>query len=214
MHYDTFFRVFTHFPIGKFSFFAEKVRKTPSKCNNHYRPKLWYRPLPTPLGIENRKLLVRSPARPIFFLRIDDGHWNRIHSPLTAVCCFDNGYLRKQPVAWNEYCAEYWLKDLQESMDRCTGRRNITEILLKTVLDTIQSINKWKEGTYWRTARSKSMGECNTILSAYTKYRHLGYCCTRPPKYSYQYLIAVNYLPHYRIRLWNDIEQITPHNYY
>ena len=24
------------------------------------------------------------------------------------------------------------------------------------------------------------MGECNTILSAYTLYRHLGWCCTHP----------------------------------
>ena len=24
------------------------------------------------------------------------------------------------------------------------------------------------------------MGECNSILSAYTKYRHLGYYCTHP----------------------------------
>ena len=49
--------------------------------------------------------------------------------------------LGKQSVAWKEYCAEYCLKELQESMDRCTGCRNITEILLKTVLNTIQSIN-------------------------------------------------------------------------
>ena len=28
----------------------------------------------------------------------------------------------------------------------------------------------------------KSMGECNTILSAYTKYRHLGKCCSHPSK--------------------------------
>ena len=48
-----------------------------------------------------------------------------------AVCCFDNGYVEKQPVAWKEYCAEYWLKELQESMSRCTGRHDITEILLK-----------------------------------------------------------------------------------
>ena len=27
------------------------------------------------------------------------------------------------------------------------------------------------------------MGECNTILSAYTKYRHLGWCCTHPSIY-------------------------------
>ena len=37
----------------------------------------------------------------------------------------------------------YWLKELQEGMDRCTGRRNITEILLKTALNTIQSINQY-----------------------------------------------------------------------
>ena len=36
----------------------------------------------------------------------------------------------------------YWLKELQESMDRCTGHNNITERLLKTVLNTIQSINE------------------------------------------------------------------------
>ena len=44
--------------------------------------------------------------------------------------------------------AEYWLKELQESMDRCTGRRAITEILLKTVLKTlvyVQSINTWEK---------------------------------------------------------------------
>ena len=35
---------------------------------------------------------------------------DRIHSSLTAVRCFDNGYVGKYPVAWKEYCAEYWLK--------------------------------------------------------------------------------------------------------
>ena len=59
---------------------------------------------------------------------------------LTAVHCFDKGNVGRQPVAWKEYCAEYWLKELQESMDTCTGRRDVTEILLKTVLNTIQSI--------------------------------------------------------------------------
>ena len=34
------------------------------------------------------------------------------------------------------------LKELQESMDRCTGHHHITEILLKTALNTIQSINQ------------------------------------------------------------------------
>ena len=55
------------------------------------------------------------------------------------MCCFYNGYVGKQAVAWKEYCAEYWLKDLQESnMDRCTGHCDITEILLKMALKAIQ----------------------------------------------------------------------------
>ena len=93
-------------------------------------------------SIEIRRSVVRSPAWPIFFLRIDDSHCDKIHSSLTAVSVFDNGYVGKQPVAWKEYCAEYWLTDLQESMDRCTGHRDITEILLKMELNTIQSINQ------------------------------------------------------------------------
>ena len=48
----------------------------------------------------------------------------------------------KQPVAWREYCAEHWLKELQESMDMCTGHLDITEVLLKTALNTIQLISQ------------------------------------------------------------------------
>ena len=59
--------------------------------------------------------------------------------PLTD--CFNNGYVGKQPVAWKEYCVEYRLKEPQESMDKCTGHRDIALILLKTALNTIQSIN-------------------------------------------------------------------------
>ena len=70
--------------------------------------------------LENMRLLV------IFFSRIDNSHCNRIYSSLTAVDCFDNGYAGKQPVAWKEYCAEYWLKELQESMDRFPSHRDIT----------------------------------------------------------------------------------------
>ena len=67
---------------------------------------------------------------------------DRIHSSLNAVRCFDNDYMGKQPVAFKEFCAGYWLKEFQESMDRCIGRRDITEIVLKTALNTInQSIN-------------------------------------------------------------------------
>ena len=38
-------------------------------------------------------------------------------------------------MAWKEYCAECWSKEHGESMDRCTGRRDMTEILLKTALN-------------------------------------------------------------------------------
>ena len=93
---------------------------------------------------ENR-WLVRSQARPICFQRIDDSHCNRIHSSLTAVHCFDNGYVGKQQVVWKEYCVEYWLKELQETMDKCTGHRDITEILLKTALNTIQYIQSKRD---------------------------------------------------------------------
>ena len=84
----------------------------------------------------------KSLARPIFFPRIDDSHCDRIHSSFTTVRCFDNGYVGKKLVAWKEYCEEYRFKDLQESMDRCTDRRDITERLLKTALNTVQSINR------------------------------------------------------------------------
>ena len=44
-----------------------------------------------------------------FFPRIDANHCDSIHSSVIAVPSFDNGYVEKQPVAWKEYCAEYWL---------------------------------------------------------------------------------------------------------
>ena len=60
-----------------------------------------------------------------------------IHSSFTAG--FDSGYVGKQPVDWKEYRAENWLKELQA---KCTGRRDITEILLKTALNTMKSMNQ------------------------------------------------------------------------
>ena len=52
--------------------------------------------------------------------------------PLSSLSIyFENGFVGKQPGAWKEYCMGYWLKELQESMDRCTGRLDTTEILLK-----------------------------------------------------------------------------------
>ena len=64
-----------------------------------------------------------------------------LHTWEQEVHCFDNGYVGKQPLAWKEYCAEYWLKELQDSMNSGTSHRNLTEMLLKTALNTMQSIN-------------------------------------------------------------------------
>ena len=86
-------------------------------------------------SLGNRRSLVWSVAQPIFFSRIYDTHCDRIHSSLLTV-------LGKQPVVWEEYCAEYWLKELQESMDRCSGCCAITEILLKMASYTKQSMNQ------------------------------------------------------------------------
>ena len=44
-----------------------------------------------------------------------DSHCNRINFSLTTVCCFDNGYVGKHPVAWKEYCMEYWLTELMKA---------------------------------------------------------------------------------------------------
>ena len=39
-------------------------------------------------------------------------------------------------VAWKMYYAEHCIKELWESMDRCTGCSYISETVLKKVLDT------------------------------------------------------------------------------
>ena len=67
----------------------------------------------------------------MFLSRIDDSHCYRIHSPIISVRCFDYDYVGKQQVASKEYCADYWLKEFQESMGRFTGCRDIANILWK-----------------------------------------------------------------------------------
>ena len=46
----------------------------------------------------------------------------------------------KVAIVFDEYFAEHWLIGLRETMYRCNSRRDITEILLKTALNTIQSM--------------------------------------------------------------------------
>ena len=63
-----------------------------------------------------------------------------------AVRSFDNGYVGKHPEVWKEYCAEYWLKELQESMDRCTRHHDITENGVKHYT-VDQSTKSWRKRT-------------------------------------------------------------------
>ena len=79
------------------------------------------------------------PALPHIFPRIDDNNCNRLHSSVTAIHCFDDGFVGKQSLALEEYFAEYWLKEVHESMDRYSACHDITEILLKMALNTTQS---------------------------------------------------------------------------
>ena len=69
-----------------------------------------------------------------------------IHSSLNAVFWFHNGYVGKEPVASKKYCMDYWLKRLQERMDRCSSHHDVTKIMLETALNTIQSISEFDPG--------------------------------------------------------------------
>ena len=94
-----------------------------------------------------------------------DSYCYRILSSLTAVRCFSNGFVGKQPVALKEYCVEYWLeKEHRESMDRCTACSAIAEILLKMELNTMQSISYQK--TKFRLSNLKTKIEENKIKIA------------------------------------------------
>ena len=58
----------------------------------------------------------------------------------------------------------------------CSSRRH-------TYVETINVKFSAAKGLFFdhsKRLKHNSMGECNTILSAYTKYRHLGQCCTHP----------------------------------
>ena len=65
-----------------------------------------------------------------------------------------------------KYCVEYWLKEPQESTDRCSCRRYIPEILLNTALNTIQSINQ-----------SVSLNFANMIIVILFKERNVTLTC-------------------------------------
>ena len=112
-------------------------------------------------------------SMPIFFPRTDDSHCDSNDSSLTAVLCFNNGYVGKQSMASKEYCREFWLKELEESTNRCTGHRNITEILLKRARNTIQSIKlKAFSGRKLKLAKMMFFVETIVGIGENAEYQH------------------------------------------
>ena len=63
------------------------------------------------------------------------------------------------PWLGKKYCAEYWLKEILESMDGCTGHRDVTKILLKMAFKTIQSINQCVQYCHLVKRCSKQMSD-------------------------------------------------------
>ena len=110
------------------------------------------------LSVTNRRSLVRSPARLIFFQKIDDSHCHRAHSFFTIIHCFDDGYIGKQTSAWKEYCAKYCKNVHQESKGRCTGSRAITEESVKH-----QAINQLNMKYATRHNSADSMPTSNLV---------------------------------------------------
>ena len=95
-------------------------------------------PIAQSARLENRssRSLFLSLARPIFLSRIDDSHCDRIHSSLTDFHCFHKKLLVCGKAASGLERVEYWLKELQESVDRITVAATIyivTERLLNGV---------------------------------------------------------------------------------
>ena len=87
--------------------------------------------------VREQEVAVRST---IFFPRIDDSHCDRIYSSLSLSLslCLSLLSIVSTWLCEKAASAEYRFKERQRSMDRCTGRRNIT---LKTALNTIQLVN-------------------------------------------------------------------------
>ena len=60
----------------------------------------------------------------------------------------------KQPVAWKEYRAEYWLKELQESMDKCTSPCVIQSIN-QSIVHLSKSELEWNWSIYRKSLTEK-----------------------------------------------------------
>ena len=83
-------------------------------------------------------------------------------SPLSI--CFGNGHVGKNILRSTGKKKKY-----QESMGRCTGRHNITEITLKTTLNTIKSYHQSKPISHGLIFRLQK--QVILVLSRLTVYR-------------------------------------------
>ena len=70
-------------------------------------------------------------------------HWEKEKLLIRSYFSFCHSVFKRLMLQTCKNQGLFWkgLKYLQENMDRCTGSRNITEILLKTALNTIRSNN-------------------------------------------------------------------------
>ena len=73
----------------------------------------------------------RFAPRLKFFRTICDSHCDRIHSSLTAVHCFDDWLGGKAASSLERILCGVLVKYLQDSINGCTGRCDIIEIMLK-----------------------------------------------------------------------------------
>ena len=95
--------------------------------------------------VRYRMLMDWSPACQCLY-KYDYSHCNTVGSPLTTDFCFYNQiqvwWYRKAASCFERIlCGVVVKKKIQKSMDRCTGRRKIIEIVSKMAGNTIQLID-------------------------------------------------------------------------
>ena len=163
-------------------------------------------------------------AWPAFFPWIDDNHCDRIHSTLTTVHCFDNGYVGKQPwlgrilygllvkrtpekygqMHWPQWYSNWNTVEngvehhtINQSKSCCLEKKLTKEdsnnqqpenvFFAFYIWSTLDCKGKHISGRWFKNFKTQgnfgqwgalwmgniSTGEYNTILSAYTLYRHL-----------------------------------------
>ena len=105
-------------------------------------------------GLNN---LIRSHGYPILLQKKYAAEDSTLSQ--TCVICLPLGqvYVEKQPVAWEDCCVEYWCEKTRKCISRWTGRRDITEKLLKTALTSInqQPFPTYLQQMTLKTSRQK-----------------------------------------------------------